>query len=151
MCLAQQVQEGAARPRGGGGGPQTPLPPPPPPTASYGSELTHLFGCFLRLMATRLLHWKERSTPMLRENRKNGNIPCRLLFSRSILIRRICSMIAFRHKALSSLADLLHLTIWDQDVLWGITPNSESVSKKNKTSTQQINITHSCCGVFSQW
>ena len=60
-------------------------------------------------------------------------------------------MIAFRHKALSSLADLLRPTIWAQDALWGITPNSGSVSKKNKTWTRQINITHSCWGIFFQW
>ena len=90
---------------------------------------------------------------MQRENQKSGNIPCRLLFSRSILIRRICSMIAFRHKALSSLADLLRPTIWAQDALWGITPNSGSVSKKNKTyhKHDKINITNSCFGIFFQW
>ena len=39
---------------------------------------------------------------------------------------------AFRHNALSSLADLLRPTIWAQDALWGITPNSGSVLKENK-------------------
>ena len=54
-------------------------------------------------------------------------IPCKLLFSFSILISRICSMMAFLHSALNSLADLLRPTISAHDALWGTTPSSGSV------------------------
>lgn len=55
----------------------------------------------------------------------NSIVPCKLLFSLSILMRRICSMMAFRHRALSSWDDFLRPTISAHDALWGI-PNSGS-------------------------
>lgn len=70
------------------------------------------------------LSWMYHSTADKRANIKvvtetciDHYVPCKLLFSFSILISRICSMMAFLHRALNSLADLLRPTISAQDAL----------------------------------